>query len=375
MKPLRFRVFFDGIPASVEDLAAILSLSVEQAEDAAWEAQLVMMLGLDEQGNWSGSRAYRLRARTPVRVEIKIGDAAYAPLIDGPIVAIDSAMDASPGRSTVTVTVHDDSAWLNRERRPVSREGRTVEQIVRELFLTSATGRIVSTQIEFPPGSPPSLGPSFAEQGTAMQMLQAIAKQNGCRAFVLPGPVPGVSGASIGCLKPDPAPPGDLPDLILLGANRNLAKLTVTEDPETAERTVARTLRLGDQQFLGYTTSLSDEDLLESTPAAGDAPERQLSPAANDSEDPTARARARARRTNDPIRFQGSLIPGVYPAVLTPHQIVTARAGGARTSTLMRVTSVAHTITPSTYTVEFEGRGNAFAELAGAAPGLPSGVF
>ena len=44
-------------------------------------------------------------------------------------------------------------------------------------------------------------------------------------------------------------------------------------------------------------------------------------------------------------------------------------------STLLLLTKVTHRITPSLYTVEFEGRGNSLAELSGAVPGLPAGIL
>ena len=60
-----------------------------------------------------------------MRIELKIGTDDFKPLIEGPIVGVDTAMDSRPGRSTATVVVHDDSAWLNLESAPVSTEGLT----------------------------------------------------------------------------------------------------------------------------------------------------------------------------------------------------------------------------------------------------------
>jgi hypothetical protein len=113
MPELRFRVYFNNTSATADDLLHIEEISVEQEEDSAWEARLMMALCLDGNGTWDRQSDIRLRPRTQVRVELQVGTAPFKPLIDGPIVSVDTAMDSRPGRSTATVVVHDNSAWLN----------------------------------------------------------------------------------------------------------------------------------------------------------------------------------------------------------------------------------------------------------------------
>lgn len=373
MPELRFRVSFGGVPATLDDLARIDEITVDQAEDAAWEARLTLTLALDAAGHWSLQNDARLEPRTAVRIELQIGTAPFKPLIDGPIVGIESAMDSRPGRSVISLVVHDDSAWLNRESGPFTAEGRTADQIARELFLTRSEGRVVVANIEIPPGTaPPSFGEKFAQLGTPMQMLRHLAERHGCHAYVLPGPLP---GQSIGCLLPDPIAPPTLPPLVLLGPSRNLADVTVTNDPDSAERTTVHTLRLSDQQVSSYTTRLEDEDLLESRPSASDAPTRTAPAGGGAGEDPAAAARARTRRRNFPVKFTGRTLPGSYPQILQPHQKVALHAGGASASTVLLLTKVTHRITPSAYTVDFEGRGNSLADLQASVPGIPAGIF
>ncbi len=370
MPELRFRVYLGGNPATVEDLALIEEITVEQTEDAAWEARIAMALCLDEQGNWKRQDEINLRPRTQVRIELKIGKADFKPLIDGPIVSLDTAMDSRPGRSTATIVVHDDSTWLNLTSSPFSTDGHTDEELARQLFLDESEGHIATAEIEIPPDSaPPSLGPTFAQLGTPMQMLRHLAERNGCRAYVLPGPTP---GSSIGCIKPDPEDPESLSPLVLLGSGRNLAEVTANEDPDSSERTVAHALRFSDQQIVSYTTQASDETLLSDEPAAPDAPERVLPPGSGESEDAAASARARARRRNFPVSFSGSLLTGCYPDLLLPREKVALRAGGARNSTVLLLTRVTHRITPSIYAVDFEGRGNSLAQLQASSSGAPA---
>lgn len=372
MPELRFRLYFDGDPATAEDLAHIEEITVDQTEDAAWEARLIMSLCLDEQGNWDRQDDIRLRPRTQVRVELKIGTDDFQPLIEGPIVGVDTAMDSRPGRSTATVVVHDDSAWLNLRSGPIAIPGRSDSEIARELFTTRSEGHVTTADIVIPEeAAPPVLGADFAQLGTPMQMLRHLAERNGCRAFVLPGPTP---GQSIGCLKADPAEPGTLPDLVLLGSGRNLADVTVAEDPDSSRHTTVHTLSLSDQGLSSYTTQQSDEALLGEEPAAPEPAESVAPPGGNASEDAAGRARARARRGNFPVRYTGRTIACAYPKILQPYQKVALRLGAARTSTHILITRVNHRITPSLYSVEFEARGNSFSAVQRSVPGIPAGI-
>jgi hypothetical protein len=281
-------------------------------------------------------------------------------------------MDSRPGRSTATVVIHDDSAWLNLRSGPITLPGRSDAEVARELFTTRSEGHVTTADVVIPEeASPPTLGADFAQLGTPMQMLRHLAERSGCHAFVLPGDAP---GQSIGCLKADPADPGTLPDLVLVGSGRNLADVTVSEDPESSRRTTVHTLSLSDQGISSYTTQQSDEALLGEEPAAPEPAESAAPPGGNPSEDAAARARARARRDNYPVKYTGRMIACAYPKILQPYQKVALRLGAARTSTHILLTHVTHRITPSMYTVEFEAKGNSFSSVQTSVPGLPAGI-
>jgi hypothetical protein len=374
---LRFRLFFNETAATAEDLAHLDEIAIEQAEDAAWEARLVMALCLDDEGRWARQTDIRLRPRTQVRIELQIGSAPFKPLIEGPIVSVDTAMDSRPGRSTATLIIHDNSAWLNLESRVTVAEGQPHDAIARRLFTQLPPGAAIppfTPDISIPNGGqpPPSLGPQFAQLGTPMQKLRELARINGCHAYVLPGAVKGAP--NIGCLKADPEGDPALPPLIVLGKTRNLTDVTATEDPESSAFTTLHTLRLADQQIGSYTTRQSDQTLLGPRPAAPAPATRQAPPQAIGSEDPRAAAAARDRLRNYPVKYRGRLIPGAYPEILQPYKKVALHAGGAATSSTLLLTKVTHRITPSIYTVEFEGRGNSLAELQAAA-GLPLNII
>jgi hypothetical protein len=376
MPEIRFRVIFAGTPATADDLLHIDEIAVEQTEDSAWEARITMALCLDENGQWARQNDLRLAPRTQVRVELKIGTADYKPLIEGPIITVDTAMDSRPGRSTATIVIHDDSAWLNMESSVTPRTGLTDADLARELFAELPNFASVpppEPRVTLPTSSTPdSLGPQFAQLGTAMQKLRYLATRNGCRVYVVPGET---RGQSIGYMQEDPSPSATptLPTLVLLGAGRNLLDVTATQDPGITSNTSVHTLRLGDQQVQSYTTQDSDRTLLGPQPAAVTPPTRPLAPGAIDTEDPNARAIAERRLRDFPVKYNGRLIPGAYPAILQPFQLVDLFAGSAQISTRLVITKATHRITPSLYSVEFEGRGNSVANLEATA-GLPSSI-
>ncbi len=378
MAELRFRVYFDNTAATADDLLHIDEIKVEQTEDSAWEAQLVMALCLDADGHWDRQTDIRLQPRTQVRIELQIGTAPFKPLIEGPIVGVDTAMDSRPGRSTATITVHDNTAWLNLESSASVDLALPHADIVRRLFTSlppAATISAFQPDIAIPGGgsAPASLGDQFAQLGTPMQKLRELARRNGCHVYALPAAEKGAP--SIGCFKGDPEGDPTLPPLVLLGASRNLAEVTATEDPESSAFTVLHTLRLSDQQVGSYTTQQSDQTLLGPRPAAPAPATRQASPTVSGVvEDATAAATARDRLRNYPVKYQGRLIPGAYPDLLQPYQKVALHAGSAATSSTLLLTKVTHRLTPSMYTVEFEGRGDALSDLQ-AATNLPLNIF
>ena len=113
--PVSYKLFFDDAPASRADLDRFEEITVEQEVDMAWEARLQLPLCVDAQGQWTGDDARFARAFSRIRIEVQVGRGAFVPLIDGPVVAQDSQRRTEPGQSLLTLVVHDDSAYLNRE--------------------------------------------------------------------------------------------------------------------------------------------------------------------------------------------------------------------------------------------------------------------
>lgn len=357
----RFRVWFGDRAASEEELERIEEIRVTQEMDAFWEGHVRMALCLDANGTWLHWPGATTAPFSRVRVELDIGTGRFAPLIDGPLVSIDGSLDSQPGRSTATIVVRDDSAFLNRDEEVEAPfEHRRASDIAEELFGRFA--EIGDTRIEATDATPETT----TRRGTVLQFLRELGAATDRHAYVLPGDEP---GASIGCFLPDPEGPADLPPLVLVGDGRNLSDATVMQDPDGGETTGAQVLRVDDQGVTTFETSAADLGLMRNVPAlpADLTPRRLLHPSDNTREDPAAAATAQARRRGYVYTLTSHVIPGCYTGVLTPYQKVRVDAGATPYSGDYLITSVIHRITPSVYTQELEARTNSLTEVAGAA--------
>jgi hypothetical protein len=358
----RFRVWFGDRAASEDELRRIEEIEVTQEMDAFWEARLRMALCLDPEGAWLHWPGDTARPFSRVRVEIDIGSGRFAPLIDGPLLGVDAGLDSQPGRSSATMVVRDDSAFLDRDEdvdppylnRSASDIAAAVFGSFKEVIRSS---RIAPTQDK---------PETTTRRGTALQFLQALGRSNDRHAYVLPGDA---LGESVGCFLPDPAGAADLPPLVLIGAGRNLSAASITEDPMGGERTRVRVLRVSDQGVTSFETSAQDLGLMRQLPArpADLTPRRLLHPSDNTREDPTAAATAQARRNGYVYKLSSHVIPGCYPALLAPYQKVRVDAGATPYSGDYLITQVVHRITASLYAQELEARTDSVTEVSGAA--------
>jgi hypothetical protein len=365
MPDFGFRVYFGDRPATVEELARIEEIVVEQEMDMAWEARIRFYLCTDENGRWRHGAEEFAQPFSRVRVEIGSGS-SFTPLIDGPVAGYDTALDSQPGRSNVSLVVRDDSVLMNREERSTVYENRADDAIAREVF--GEFPEIATTRIESPGGARPSV----VQRGTAIQFLRELARPHEYHAYVTPGISP---GQSIGCFLPDPAEPGSLPPLVLLGADRNLAEIDVTEESEGPELSRAHTLRIADQEIVTAEVRLQDLALMRPLPPLDSTPATRLvPPEENDREDADQRARGQARRRSYAFRVTGKVVPGCYGGILTPYERVTVRAGGTGLSGDWLLTKVTHTITPDLYTQEFEAKADSREEPEAAGTGALAGA-
>ena len=341
----RFRIWFGSTAATEEQLRRIEQIEVTQEMDAIWEAHIEMSLRLDAKGHWLQWPGDSQTPFTRLRVEIDPGSGSFAALIDGPLVSINSGMDAQPGRSTATMVVRDDSAFLNiEEDTEPPFEHRSDSQIAQELY-GRHTDVIRSLDVRGTDGT----SETVSRRGTVLQFLRELARANDRHAYVLPGATP---GSSIGCFLPDPTEPTALPALVLMGASRSLSNARVSEDPNGGERAKAQVLRVDDKGSATFETSSADLGLMGALPArpANLTPRRLLHPADNTRADPAPAATGAARRGGYVYHLEGELVPARYAAVLQPYQKVRLDAGAMPYSGDYLIRKVVHRITPSVYT-------------------------
>lgn len=370
MSTPRFRIWFGDNAASEDALRRVEEIDVIQEMDAFWEASIRISLCLDASGRWLHWPGDANEPFSRVRIELDIGNGRFSPLIDGPLVSIDAGLDALPGRSTATMLIRDDSAFLNRDEEiEPPFEHRSDSDIARELF--GRFGQIAQTRIEGTQAKPATT----TRRGTVLQFLRELAHASDRHAYVLPGET---RGASIGCFLPDPADAADLPPLVMIGDGRNLANASITQDPDGGERTHAQVLRVDDQGVTTIESSAQDLGLMRDLPAlpADLTPRRLLNPADNARADPTAAAQARARRSGYLYRLNSHVVPGCYAGVLAPYQKVRVDAGATPYSGDYLITRVTHRITPSLYTQELEAKTDSVSEVSAAqvAESLGGGV-
>ena len=365
-----YKVLFDGSPATQDQLDLIQTVTVDQEIDMAWEARLEMMLRTAGSGSWVGADQPFAAAFARVRVEVKIGDGSFVALIDGPVVGADTQMSAQPGQSTQTLLVHDDSAYLNRQADVQRFDGMADHEVAQQLFQIS---QIASTDIETTPAPATSRATSVVQRGTPMQILRTLARRQGKHAYVLPGTGP---AQSVGAFKALPHAADGLPELILLGDDRNVATFHVASNLQRPSTVSTSSLDVTDKTVTSATSSFRDLQLLGDQPPPGeqDAAARLAAPGADDAVDPRQLAQGQADGDSFAYTATGSVLGDCYTGVLTPYRAVGVRGLDTPLNGDYVIKKVAHSLTRSQYTQSFELLRNAVA-TASAGSGLPGGIF
>jgi hypothetical protein len=201
-----------------------------------------------------------------------------------------------------------------------------------------------------------------------MEQLRRLARRHEFHAYVLPG---AQRGRSIGCFRPDPTRSEGLPELVLLGADRNLSTLQVTEEAQTPTSFRASTLSIKDKKIVSRSSRSQELALIgpKATLPQSQTATQLLDPYANNGADPQLAVQTAAQQTSYSLRASGRVIPGCYAGVLRPYQLVTIRVGTTELSGSYLLTKATHRITPSLYTQEFSAKRNGV-EQTGAQPDI-----
>ncbi len=370
MGEIQYKVFFDGDNATQDQLDKIDEIAVDQAVDKAWEARIKIPVCVNNDGRWEGEQEAWMRAFSRMRVEVDPGDGRFVALIDGPVVGFDSARSAQPGKSVVTVIVHDDSALLNRQARVDVQQGQRDSDLARQIFLDAHLGGV--PDIEETPPQPDAATAASVQRGTPMQYLRELARRNqDWHAYVLPGRQP---SQSIGCFKKFPTDTDGLPDMVLLGAERNIGTFNVNNRAQNPCTVQAATLGISDRSVRTSTSSYRDATLMgDQPPDGGNTNEATclLPPGQTDRVDLDHATRGAAASSGLSLEATGSIVPFCYPAVLSPYRCVIVKISDSQYSTKYLITQVTHTLTRSIYTQSFSMKGNGVSVAAGGAASAP----
>ena len=361
MPEISFKMFYNNEAASLEQLEQVEEIIVEQEENMAWEARIKIPICADERGQWSEGDSELITSLTRIRIEFKVADNPYVPVIDGPVVAYESSGSSEPGQSVITFLVRDDSVYLNREEGVEMFEDRPDHEIAEELL--NRYENITLVDADEVPDPDSTLENVCIRRGTEMDLLRQLARRNHMYVAVLPGEEP---GESRGFFKSFPSTPSNLSPLILLGSGRNIESIEINHENLRPSRVRAATLRIGDKVVVERESSFRNIDLLgEEHPFNDDETETSmqiLPPHQGESVDLQHRANVQSERSTFSFDASGNVSSDCYDKVLSPYQVISVQAVKDRQVGNYRISQVTHTLTRSTYSQSFQLKRNAITE-------------
>jgi phage protein D len=357
-----YKLLFDGTSATKEQLERFETITVEQFSDKPWQARLEVAVCLDDQGNWSGDDEPFMQVLHRVRVEVKLGDGTFQPLIDGPVVGFDSDRRSAPGQSLVTVVVNDDSVLLNRDATPSTYPaGSKDSDIARRIF--GDYREIAEQKVTDTPDSPDKLPPEPKKRSTDMQLLRKLARRNNYVCGVVPGARP---TSSVGVFAKTPVFDDKPPELVLLGRDRNIEAFDVKLNARDQRNVVASTLSFSNKQVVTRSSQVRDK---------GIAGEDRLRPGSGETVDLQNAVDSEAQKSTRAFEATGTVRQGCYSGVLLPFHPVVVKLGTTTSSGTYAIDSVTHKLGRSEYTQSFTLTAEELSESAAGPSLIPAGLF
>lgn len=363
-----FRVFIDNQPATQAQLDAFGSIRVEQAIGLAAAGEFEVPLATDAQGQWSGFDDPFLTPFARLRLEVKVGDAgSFIALIDGPVVGQRFELRAGPDQSRVVVMVHDDSVLLDREEKVAVFKNKPLAALVRDLITGPGLTARVTPQL---PDQSSSLDRWVVQRGTPIQLLRQLAQRFGMFVYVEPGARP---GQSVGVFEPPQAHDDGLPELLLLGDERNIARFDAQFDALRPQAPRAASVKAIDVKKIKAKAQDADDTPLGEEPAHD-----LLTPATTllahtreEQGDIDAATQGLANLSGWAWSAHGEVDNDLYGAVLRPYRKLAVAGAGPQLSGPYMVSRVMHRLGDATYRQSFSLVRNA-RSAAGGSLGLPS---
>ncbi len=369
MSVAEFSIYFDNTPADVEQIDLFSEIKVDQAIGMAAEAELSMDIGTDENGNWSGMEDDFTQPFKRIRIEVKIRDGEFIPLIDGPIVGQKFDLSASPNSSKLVLVVQDDSVLLNQEEQVTVFEDKTPDEIARTLFQQHG----LNPETDATAISSGGLTRYNVQRGTAMQLLRELARRYGMFVYVKPGDSP---GSSTGVFKRPPFANGDFPQLLLMGADRNINSFSAQFDGLRPLKARADNVDITNQDLVNSETDASDLDPQGDTAVHDlfEAGETLLARTGAESADLDAATVAAVNHSSWAYSANAEVIADNYAGVLAPYRTIAVTGAGGHLSGDWLISHVTHMINDQSYKQQFTLRRNARSDGA-TGGGLGGGIF
>lgn len=371
MAKAEYRVYFDNAPATADQLARLTEIRIDQGIGMAAEAELDLPIGTDDAGLWSGVEEDFAQPFVRVRVEVKVADADFLPLIDGPVVGNRYQMNATPDQSKMTVVVQDDSVILNRDEKVALFEDMAPADIVTSLFEDAG----LTADVDAAPDAGAALQRVVVQRGTSMQLLRELGKRYGMFAYVRPGDSPGVS---VGAFKRPQFDATDLPEILLLSDKRNVESFSAEFDALRPLSARAGSVALADKSILTSSADAADINPLGDS-SAHDITQPAVTLVTGTREEQTdldAATAATVDLSSWAYSANGELDADNYEGVMQPYRLVRVRGIGGFLSGDYLISRVTHVLNDQGYKQRFALHRNArSAGSSGGGSAIPGGLF
>lgn len=371
MSVVKFSLYFDNVAVDAEQLDRFGEIKVDQGIGMAAEAELHLDIGADSTGSWSGMEEDFAQPFSRVRIEVKIRDGDFVPLIDGPIIGQRFELSASPNASKMILVVQDDSVLLNQDEGVDLYENRSPDEIAQQLFQQYGLRPDTDT-VAVPAGG---LARFYVRRGTPMQFLRELARRHGMFAYVEPDDS---SGGSKGIFKRLDLTPGDYPELLLMGAERNINQFSAQFDGLRPLKARASNVDITDQSTVTSEVESSDLDPQGDVAVHEDltAGQTLLARTREETVDLDSATAAAVNHSSWAYSSNAEVQADIYSGVLLPYRVVTVAGVGGYLSGDWLISHVTHTLNDSSYKQAFTLRRNArSAGSSGDGGGPLGGLF
>lgn len=373
MPTAEYRVYLDNEAADEETLGYFGEIRVDQAIGMATEAELHLDLTVDDEGYWDLMEEGFAQPGARVRIEVKVAEedaeGDYVPLIEGTIVGQRFELSAEPESSEMVLVVQDDSLLLNQDETVELFEDKRADEIAEQLFDDFG----LDAEVDDMPDAGSALPRFTVQRGTAMELLKELARNHGAHVYVKPGEEP---GSSVGVFAYPSWDPSELPELLLLGEERNVASFRAEFDATRPLVATAYSVTAADKSIIGSTLDTPDVETLgdEGAHDVVTAAHTLLASAREEQSDLDEAVFAAVNVSSFAYSASGEVSADTYEGVLLPYHIVTVVGAGPVLSGDYLISRVTHTLSDEGYTQQFELKRNARSG-GGGAGGLLGGIL